>query len=420
MGKAVMPGCEVLGSQIGDSVKQLRRFMDRFAPCFRRRDTAANAELVVSGLLSNVPKKSLEPIAEFHGVHRRAIQYFVGAAPWDDDLVTETLRRQISDTWGDPDGLIVIDPSTFPKQGRDSVGVARQWCGRLGKVDNCQKGVYAAYVTPRGSALVDRQLYLPEEWVNDPERRDQCHVPNDLEFRTSWEIGAELVDRCRDLPHRFVVADDEFGRATAFRDLLADWGEQYLLNVPSNTLVRRRGGKWMQATKWAKSKGAGSWYRCHLRDGARGPVYVWAIAADVQTKRAGRVGPWERLLVTKTMEARLKISFSLTNASRKEVPLGELVRVAGGRYEIEEVFSRAKGEAGLADYELRSWIGWQHHMTLCMVALWFLELEKERLGGKKPRHHTAPSGLRREGTGSRPRPRSRRACQEDHSATLEG
>jgi len=292
--------------------------------------------------------------------------------------------------------------------------------GRLGKVENCQKGVYIAYVTPSGSTIVDRQLYLPKECADDPERRRQCHVPEDLEFRKAWEIGAELVERCRHLPHAFVVGDDEFGRSTALRDLLADRNERYLLNVPANTLVRQRGGRWMRVAKWAKSKGQGSWYRCHLRDAAKGPIYVWAIAADVQTQRDGRVGPWERVLVTKTMESRPKVSFSLTNAQRRDVPLGRLVRVAGGRYEIEELFLRAKQHVGFTDYELRSWVGWHHHMTLCMLALWFLALEQQRLGEKKPRPDTSSGGLRHDGTASRSRPGPRRTRNQDCAAAIAG
>lgn len=396
MPSKIMPGCEVSAPLLKDSLVRLERFIQRYAPYFPRSETVKNARLVVEGLVSDLPRKSVEPIAEFHKLERRAIQKFVGESPWDDDFVTEAIRAHISEAWGAPNGLLVIDPTTFPKQGADSVGVARQWCGRLGKVENCQKGVFLGYVSPRGSALVDRRLYLPEEeWADNAARRAKCHVPDDIGFETAWEIAADLVERSKTLPHAFVVGDDEFGRASEFRDLLTERGEKYVLDVPANTLVRSRGGEWMQATQWAKSRGKGSWYRCHVRDGERGPIFVEAIVADVQTKRDGRIGPWERLLVIRSLDKVPEWRFCLTNAPRESASLGELVRAAGGRHEIEEVFARAKGQVGLAHYEVRSWVGWHHHVTLCMLALWFLELERELQGGKNTGTHPSSDRVRR-------------------------
>lgn len=417
MSDKVMSGCEVSAERLAEALPGLRKFMERFIPCFGRRDTAANAERIVQGLLSDLPRKSVEPIAELHGVKRRALQFFVGESPWSDDLVIEALQRDVVERWGDPNGVLVLDPTTFPKTGEDSVGVARQWCGRLGKVDNCQKGVFAAYVTARGAVLVEGEVYLPEDWIDDATRRAKCYVPAEVEFKTSWEIGADLVDWCSRIPHAFVVGDDEFGRAAEFRDLLRHRHERYLLNVPANTLVRSRGGKWMNVSDWASSRGSGSWYRCLVRDGSRGPIYVDAIAADVQTKRDGCNGPWERVLVTKSVEKKPRTSYSLTNASR-DVAIGELVRTAGARHGIEEVFERAKGHVGLADYELRSWIGWHHHVTLAMLALWFLELERERLGGENTGHHTSPGRLRNPRAPSQPRAGSRSTRTEDHGTPV--
>lgn len=417
MASNVMPGCEVSVPLLRESLARLKRFMRRYTPCFPRSETVKNAGFVVEGLLSDLPRKTVEPIAEFHGLERRTLQKFVGESPWDDDVVAEAIRTHVGEVWGAPDGLLVIDPSTFPKQGDDSVGVGRQWCGRLGKVDNCQKGVYLGYVSPRGTALVDRALYVPEDWTGDRQRRAKCHVPGDVEFQTAWEIAADLVERTKSLPHAFVVGDDEFGRASEFRDLLNERRERYLLDVPSNTLVRSRGGAWMGASQWAKARGKGSWYRCHVRDGTRGPIFVEAIVADVQTKRGGRIGPWERLLVLRTFDKEPEWRFCLTNAPRS-VPLGELVRAAGGRHEIEEVFARAKGQVGLAQYEVRSWVGWHHHMTLCMLALWFLELERERLGGENPGHHASADRVRRAAARSRSGDRLGRPGRDDHHAAL--
>ena len=419
MGQTMLPGCAVSVPQLRGALGRLKKFMKRYAPCFPRSATVKNATLVVEGLLSHLPRKSVEPIAELHKLERRPIQKFVGESPWDDDLVTEAIRAHVAEAWGAPNGLIVIDPTTFPKQGKDSVGVARQWCGRLGKVENCQKGVFLGYVSPSGSALIDRRLYLPEEdWANDPARRAKCHVPEEAKFQTAWEIADDLIERSKSLPHAFIVGDDEFGRVSELRDRLASRGERYVFDVPANTLVRSRGGAWMQATKWAKSRGKGSWYRCHVRDGERGPIFVEAIAVDVQTKRDGRVGVWERLLAIRTLDKAPEWRFCLSNAPRQEVALGELVRAAGGRHEIEEVFARAKGQVGLAQYEVRSWVGWHHHVTLCMLALWFLEIERRLLGGKNTGHHDSTGRIRGPGNGSRSSRRSRRIGDANLQAPL--
>lgn len=417
MPTGVLPGCEVSGALLRDTLGRLDRFLQGYVQYFPRRDTAANGALVVKGLLSGIERKSVEPIAELHGVKRRKLQKFMGESPWDDDLVGQGIRSHVGAAWGEPNALLVIDPTTFPKQGKDSVGVERQWCGRLGKVENCQKGVFIAYATSRGTTLVDRRLYLPEDWAKSRRRRKKCHVPTDVKFAKSWEIAADLLEHCKALPHAFVVGDDEFGRASELRDRLATRNERYVFDVPSNILVRQRGGDWMRVSDWAKSKGKGSWYRCHIRDGSRKPMFMFVISAEVQTKRDQRVGPWERVIVMKTIERKPEWFYALSNAPR-EVKLGDLVRAARGRHGIEEGFGEAKGQVGLAHYELRSWIGWHHHMTLSMLALWFLQLEREHLGGKKPGHYGSSDRICDQGTPPSAQADRRRTRHEDRTQAV--
>jgi SRSO17 transposase len=277
--------------------------------------------------------------------------------------------------------------------------VARQWCGRLGKVDNCQVGIFLAYAAPGGCALVDRRLYLPEDWAADADRRQATHVPAEVTFQEAWRIAADLLRRNAPSPHAWIVGDDEFGRPSEFRRWLRKQGERYLLDVPCNTTIRdlerrrpprRRAGvgrkrevPFCRVDTWAARQPAARWTRFTARDGEKGPLVVEAMTVRVRAKQERRVGPEERLLVVRTVESRPRTSYSLSNAT-PDVPLRELVRVHGTRPRIDELFESGKGDAGLAQYEVRSWVGWHHHVTLSLLALWFLCLERRRLGGENP------------------------------------
>ena len=379
---------------------RLTVFLGRYLPHFYRAEHRAHADLVLRGLVSGLERKTCEPIAVAAGVHRKPIQTFVGAGKWDDEAVMAELRRHVGEVLGHPGAILILDPSGFPKSGTESCGVARQWCGRLGKQDNCQLGVFLIYAAPGGYAPLDRRLYLPKDWAEDPARRDMTHVPAEVEFHEAWRIAEDLLERCRkDLPHAWVTGDDEMGRPAEFRDWLRRNGERYVLDVPCNTSVRdlecrrprrRRAGRgrkrevpFCRADAWAARQPDSRWTRLTVRDGERGPLRVDAMTVRVRTKQERRVGPEERLVVMRTVEAKPQTHYSLSNAG-PEVTLGELVQVRFTRHRIEEVFEAGKGEAGMAHYEVRSWVGWHHHMTLSLLALWFLILERRRVGGENP------------------------------------
>ena len=384
--------------------QQITRFLQRYLPLFYRCEQRENATLVIQGRLSGLERKTSEPIAIQAGVERKPVQQFVGAGCWDDEAVTAELRRHVAEELADPDAVFVLDPSAFPKKGTESCGVARQWCGRLGKVDNCQVGVFLAIAAAGGATLLDRRLYLPKEWAADSARRQKCHVPPELRFREKWRIDLDLLDRSRDVPHGWVTSDEEAGRVSRFRKRLRQRRERYVLDVPANTLVRdldepaprrrqRRGARrqppFRRADEWTARQPAERWQKFTVRGGEKGPIEVEALVARVQTKDGRRVGPEERLVVLRTVEANPKTHYALSNA-KPSVLLEDLVRVRMTRHRIEELFEAGNGEAGLDHYEVRSWVGWHHHMTLSMLALWFLVLEKRRVGGKNPGDHGAP------------------------------
>jgi SRSO17 transposase len=379
---------------------RLAAFLERYLPRFYRAEQRATAALVIGGLLSGLQRKTCEPIAIQAGVHRKPIQFFVGAGKWDDEAVMAELRRHVAEALGDDQAVLVIDGSTFPKTGTGSCGVARQWCGRLGKQENCQAGVFLTYAAPGGYAPLDRRLYLPEDWADDVARRERCHVPEEITFQEKWRIAADLLERSREgLPHGWVTGDDEFGRPAHFRTWLRGRHERYVLDVPSDTVVRdlecrrprrKRAGRgakrqvpFRRVDAWAARQSGGRWTRLTIRAGERGPLRVDAMTVRVRTKLDRRNGPEERLVVMRTVEEKPETHYALSNAG-PEIALEELVRVRFARHRIEEVFEAAKQETGLAHYEVRSWVGWHHHVTLSLLALWFLCCERRRIGGENP------------------------------------
>ena len=397
--RAILADAVLTAEAVRGCEDRLAAFLERYLPRFRRAEQRHNASLVVRGLLSGLQRKTCEPIAIEAGVHRKPIQFLVGAGRWDDEAVMAELRRHVAEELGDDRAVLILDASTFPKSGSDSCGVGRQWCGRLGKQENCQRGIFLAYAAAGGYAPLDRRLYLPEDWAGDPARRRKCHVPEGVAFRQGWRIAAELIERSGPgLPHGWVAGDDEFGRPAGFRSWLRRRGERYILDVPGDTVVRdlecprpeRRAGRgarpqvpFGRVDAWAAAQASTRWTRLTIRGGEKGPLRVDAMAVRVRTKLDRRLGPEERLVVMRTVEAKPRLHYALSDAG-PEVPLEELVRVRFTRHRIEEVFGAGKGEVGLGQYEVRSWVGWHHHMTLSLLALWFLCCERRRVGGENP------------------------------------
>ena len=389
---------EVAPNTLRGCTVHLSQFIQRYLPCFYREEQRHHAEVLLKGKLSGLQRKTTEPIAQDGAHRRRPLQLFVGAGGWDDDTVLAELRRHVHEQLGDADGVLVLDPSGFPKKGTQSCGVARQWCGCLGKIDNCQVGVFLAYVSPRGKALLGGRLFLPEERANDSKHRRKTHVPKEVVFQEKWRIGLDLVrGPGQEVPHGWVVGDDEFGRVSALRAALRRAEERYVLDVPCNTSVRdlsasrpplQPGDKlrlppFERVDQWAARQPRQRWKKIRLPGGEKGPREVLALSQRVQAKdEDGGTGPSEQLTVIKTCEAKPQVWYTLSNASRA-LALAPLVVAHSRRHGIEELLEEGKQEVGLNHYEVRSWTGWHHHMTLSFLALWFLQLERLRLGKKK-------------------------------------
>ena len=376
---------------------RLERFVEPFAACLVRTKQRELAQQYVAGLVSQVERKNVESIAYHHDQDRQALQKFVGQYTWDHRPLMAELARQVGSELGRDDAVLVFDPSAFPKKGTESVGVQRQWCGRLGKVDNCQVGVYMAYASAEEHALVDVRLYLPKEWAHSKARRAKCGVPADVKFHTRHELALQMLDEHgQALPHGWVAGDDEMGKVPKFRGQLHARGERYLLAVPSNTLVRdlevepppyqgrgrRPKSPWTRVDRWCRALSESAWTTIDVRDGEKGPLVVQAVKVRVRARKAPGDGYDETLVVIRERQGdgTLKHDYYLSNAL-SETPLAEFTRVSKAEHRVEECLQRAKSDAGLADYEVRTWRGWHHHQTLSLVATWFLTQEARQ--GKK-------------------------------------
>jgi SRSO17 transposase len=407
----LLADCRVPAEVFGGMVRRLKDFAEPFVGSLCRSEQKGHARTYLCGLLSDLQKKNAEAIAYRHDRERMGLQMFIGSSPWDHQPLMEELVRQVAVEIGEADGVLSFDPSAFAKKGNHSVGVQRQWCGRLGKIENCQVGVFMGYASRKEQALVGARLFLPKQWCKDKHRRAECGVPKQVRFRTRHQLALEMLDEsAAPLPHAWITGDDEMGRSYAFRRDLADRNEQYLLAIPSNLSIRDLqatppvyGGRgprpktpFQQVRKWAASLPADAWTRLEVRDAEKGPLVVEIVKRSVcgRTDRK-RVAPSETLVAVRWQdeERTTKVDYYFSNAPIA-TPLEEFARVSKAHGRIEQCIKRSKSETGLGQYQVRSWNGWHHHVTLSFVATWFLVHESRR--GKKmdAGHHRAADSPR--------------------------
>ena len=348
-------------------LKRLEQFVQPFIASLGRPEPKQNAQIYICGLLSDLERKNVESIAYRYDRDRRALQQFVGVAPWGHQPLVEELVRQVGIEIGQEDGVIVFDPSGHKKCGNDSVGVQRQWLGRLGKVDNGQVGIYMGYASGKEHALVDVRLYLPKQWAKDRVRRNKCSVPKHVRYQTRHELALDMLNNSGNyLPHSWIAGDDEMGRSSGFRRDLRALGEQYLLAVPSNTSIRdldsappAYGGRgqppkqpFQRVDRWRDSLSDNAWTKVDVRDGEKRPLITEIVNRRVvaRTERGCDDCTEELLVVTRCADdsGNVKYDYYLSNAPA-DTALDELARVVKAEHRIEDCLKRAKSEAGLSD-----------------------------------------------------------------------
>lgn len=410
------PRMELSVHDIEHLVEELRAYHAIYSPLFQRREQREAAHTYLQGLLAPLPRKSIEPmVLAVDGVAPtavRAIQAFISEGMWDDGRLVQQHWKEVERDLGADDGVLMVDGSDFPKQGVHSVGVKRQYCGELGKRANCQAGVFVGYVSSQGDTMLDRRLYVPAAWLTDDaytERRRQCGLPADLTFKTKPELAQEMraaVVQSHALRCQWVVADEAFGGTPALLDGVVGLGLWYFTEVAHTTRVwaerpalhmppwRGRGRRPQRARLveggpqaqtvlgMASALPAEAWIRRTIKEGSQGPMVADFAALRVVAVRDALPGPDVWLVLRRHIETQ-ELKTYLCNAPI-DTPLETHVRMSGMRWPIETCFEDGKQLLGMGDYEVRSWTGWHHHMTLVILAHFFVVRMSLRFK-KKPR-----------------------------------
>jgi SRSO17 transposase len=340
----------------------------RVAGRFLRPEVRQRAYRYLAGLLRSVERKNGWQMAEEMGEQGpQGAQRLLNAAHWDADAVRDDLRRYVVEHLGDEkSGVLIVDETGFLKKGEKSVGVARQYTGTAGKKENCQIGVFLAYASEKGAAFIDRALYLPREWADEPARREEAQVPEEVKFATKGELAKRMLRRAFEagVPAQWVVADTVYGTARGLRGWLEEERRSYVLAVPETQGIYHAGCQ-RQARALAKRLPEEVWVRASAGAGSKGErLYDWACVSlpDPDTQKAER---W--LLLRRKIDDPSELAYYLAYGP-KGTPANELIQIAGRRWTIEDCFEAAKGEVGLDEYEVRKWNAWHRHLTLCMLA----------------------------------------------------
>jgi len=412
-----VPEMRLTAQDVGNLLGEVEVYHDIYSPLFQRREQRERSRDYLYGLLApEIENKAIEPMMlALKGDDPneiRAMQHFISEGAWNDLDVLRRHWREVAVDLGDEAGVFTLDGSDFPKQGTNSVGVKRQHCGELGKIANCQAGVFVGYASSKGYTLLHNALYLPEEWVQGEayaQLREKSGVPEEIEFRTKPQLGLDMLRAILtegSLPGRWLACDEAFGRSPDFLDQVADLGLWYYAEIPHDTQVWRTrplthvpawSGKGRKPTHERLVAGettpetvkciadalpATAWRQHTIKEGSKGPLVADFAFLRAVTVRRGLPGPEVWLILRRAIStAELKIYLCNTP---QDTPQAALVCISGMRWPIETCFEDGKQLIGLGDYQVRSWIGWHHHMTLCILAHFFLVRLQVRLGSKVP------------------------------------
>ena len=412
-----VPKFDLSKGDIENFSNELRGFHEQFADCFNRSESREHFFNYMAGQFSDLERKSIEPIAlAVKDGNVRAMQRFISEAPWYDKKIGIKYRSLVRDDFGSANGALIFDESGFIKKGDDSIGVARQYCGTLGKVDNCQVGVFAGYCSEHGYAIVDKRLFIPELWFGDDyaKRRKKCDLPDDIVFQTKPELASEMLKAIsaeNTLPFKYILADSVYGMSPEFiQSAESVHGTTYLVSIAKNTqcwlkqpLTIKREYRWGGKTK-TKTVLADSdsqpisveelgknindyfWYRRKVSEGTKGPIVYEFTRRQVTLSAEGLPQKSVWLLIRRTIGDEPKYSYFFSNAS-SSVRLKTLIWLSGLRWAIEQCFEETKTELGMDHYEVRKYMGWHHHIQTCMLAHFFLWHLKIRLGKKSTIHY---------------------------------
>lgn len=396
---------------------KLDDFLEHFAECFGRCDTRGHLGVYVRGQLSDLPEKSVEPIALNAGVAPRTLQEFLSQLVWDHDKMRDRVQQLVAAQHAGPHRIGIFDETSDPKKGTKTPGVQKQWCGRLGKTENCMVTVHLAFAQENFHCLLDGELFLPESWAEDRERCREAGIPDTMTYRPKWQIALELYDRAlgNGLTFDWLTFDEGYGSKPELLRQLIQRGQSFVAEVPKSTMgwlkaprvvtrpYRRHGrgrprqtprlasgsptakrvDEWLMDPKFQEQP----WERWRVKDGENGPV-VWECKKAFLTVKdeQGLPGARLHLLIARNVLHEGELKFFLSNAP-EETSAGKLLLVALSRWRVERCFQDQKSEIGLDQYEGRRYVGLKRHLVLSMVSYLFLAQVRQEWGKKSRPDH---------------------------------
>jgi SRSO17 transposase len=364
--------------QVAGWADEVDAVAERIGRHFARSEPRRRAVGYVRALLGDAERKNGWQVAEHLGeATPDGVQHLLARADWDADAVRDDLLGYVGEHLGDPGGVLVVDETGFLKKGTKSCGVARQYTGTAGRVENAQVGVFLGYATPTGRALLDRALYLPKEWAADAGRRKGAGVPGEVAFATKIVLARRMVERAvaAGVPAGWVTADAVYGSDYHFRATAEGHGLGYVVGVRADFAVWA-GFRQVRVKSLLGEVPADAWHRLSCGDGAKGPrVYDWALLRT-NSPEPDEYARW--LLVRRSVSAPTEVAYFACGGP-PDTTLRQLVAVAGTRWAIEDLFELGKGDCGLDEYEVRSWTGWHRHVTLSLWALAVVAVIRSRV-----------------------------------------
>jgi SRSO17 transposase len=362
---------------------ELDLFTQDFEECIKTRPSRKHFARYLAGQLSGLQRKNAESIAELAGIPPRTMQQFLATYCWDEQAMIDCLQKRIAERHGHSEAIGLIDETSFPKKGMRTPGVKRQHCGATGKTDNCAVTVHLGYVADDFHALLDGDIYLPEDWLEDEGRCEEAGVPDALPFRTKPEIALQQLEAAseRGVAMRWLCADEAYGRAHTFRLGVQDLGITYAVEIPCNLmgwLASRGTDSEPRRVDRLWKRGGPSWETWHVKNLQKGPSVWEARAARFHPREEKVAGDEQWLIIARNVMKPKQVKYFLCNAE-EGTELGEMLRVAFLRWHIERLFREGKNETGMDHFEGRIYQGWKRHLVLTSLSLLFLSEQRQRL-----------------------------------------
>jgi SRSO17 transposase len=413
-----VPKFTIARDDVKDLTQELKGFHEVFSDCFHRSESRGHFFRYMVGQFSELERKSIEPIAlNVEDGNVRPMQRFISDAEWADDKILNKYHSLINEDLGTPEGVLIFDESGFIKKGNDSIGVGKQYCGSIGKVENCQVGVFTAYASPYGYALLDKRLFIPEKWFSDEYklRRTKCKLPENIEFKTKPQLAIDMLNSIVEeeiLPFKYVLGDSLYGSSPQFieaiescvgvtyfvevasdtrcwlkRPITREKQYKYKGEIRSKTVLEKTENKPIAVSTLAENINDFFWYRRKVSEGTKGPIeYEFTRRRIILSyKDLPQKAVW--LIIRRTIGEQPVYKYYLSNASISS-RLSLFVWLSGIRWAIEQCFEETKSELGMDHYEVRKYTGWHHHMLVSMLAHFFLWHLKIRLGKKSTIYYT--------------------------------